>query len=321
MKSFIHKIFALFAVILSASICAANTTATKQTAPTPQKAEATTPAKATTPAPKPKAPSTVQTILTHSKAMKKNVPVVVVLPDSYFKDNKTRYPVIYLLHGFGGNHRTWISVRPDLQKIASRYDIIFACPDGATSWYWDSPKNPALKYETYVAKELVSQIDKKYRTIKSPKGRAITGLSMGGHGGLWLAFRHQDIFGACGATSGGVDIRPFPKNWRMAESLGNKDSNQEIWEKHTVINQTHLLKPNKLAIIIDCGTEDFFYKVNEALHQDLLEKKIPHDYITRPGKHNSPYWKNSIMYQIMFFDSFFHDANFLWTRQGAPKKN
>ncbi len=270
---------------------------------------------------KEKASPSVQTILTHSKAMGKNVATLVVLPDSYFKDgDKTRYPVVYLLHGHGGNHRSWIGLRPDIQKLSSEYGIIFVCPDGGVSWYWDSPKNPELKYETYVSKELVSQIDQKYRTIKSPAGRAITGLSMGGHGGLWLGFRHQDVFGACGSMSGGVDIRPFPKNWHMSDSLGDRDSNREIWDSHTVINQVHLLKPHKLAIIIDCGTEDFFYNVNEALHAKLLENKIPHDYTTRPGRHNSPYWRNSILYHLKFFDSFFHDPDFLRTRQGAPNK-
>ena len=62
----------------------------------------------------------------------------------------------------------------------------------------------------YVSSELVKYIDTHYSTIKDRKGRAVTGLSMGGHGGMWLSIRHKDVFGAGGSTSGGVDIRPFP---------------------------------------------------------------------------------------------------------------
>ena len=267
------------------------------------------------------AANAVSVVPFRSDAMKTDIMATVVLPDAYFTNPEQRFPVVYLLHGFGGSHKTWIGIRPDLQRLASMYSVIIVCPDGKTSWYWDAPKKPQFKFETFVSKELVSQVDKKYRTIADRTARAITGLSMGGHGGLWLGFRHQDVFGACGATSGGVDIRPFPRAWKMSENLGERDSNKEIWDSHTVINQLDRLVPNKLAIIIDCGTEDFFYKVNENLHAELLKRKIPHDYITRPGKHNSPYWRNSIAYQLMFFDSYFHDKNFLWTRLGAPKKN
>src|SRR5690606_41468252 len=64
------------------------------------------------------------------------------------------------------------------------------------SWYWDSPIDPNYQYETFVSEELVKWIDKNYNTIASREGRAITGLSMGGHGGLYLGFRNLDVFGA-----------------------------------------------------------------------------------------------------------------------------
>lgn len=137
--------------------------------------------------------------------------------------------------------------------------MIIVCPDGAYgSWYLDSPIDPDFQYETYIAIELVNWIDKNYPTIPSRTGRAITGLSMGGHGALYLAFRHQDIFGAAGSMSGGVDIRPFPNNWDLEKRLGKQSEYPERWEQHTVIELLHLLTPNSLKLIIDCGTEDFF---------------------------------------------------------------
>jgi S-formylglutathione hydrolase FrmB len=131
---------------------------------------------------------------------------------------------------------------------------------------------------------------------------------MGGHGALYLALKHQDVFGTAGSMSGGVDIRPFPNNWDMALRLGTYSEHPENWEKYTVINMLHLLKPNSLALIIDCGTEDFFYKVNENLHEQLLYRNIPHDYITRPGAHNWIYWTNSIQYQLLFMNNYFRSG-------------
>ena len=123
---------------------------------------------------------------------------------------------------------------------------------------------------------------------------------------MWLGIRHQSVFGACGSTSGGVDIRPFPDNWEMKDALGNYNENSERWDDHTVIKQLHLVKPG-LAIIFDCGTEDFFYEVNENLHREMLYRNIKHDYISRPGVHNGEYWSNSIACQLLFFSRFFRE--------------
>ena len=154
----------------------------------------------------------VDTLLIKSPSMNKDVQVVVVTPDAALGKKAVACPTIYLLHGYGGNAKTWIDIKPNLPQIADEKGIIFVCPDGKNSWYWDSPVDPRSRYETYVSAELVSCVDSLYRTVRSRRGRAITGYSMGGHGALWLAFRHPDVFGACGSMSGGVDIRPFPNN-------------------------------------------------------------------------------------------------------------
>lgn len=255
--------------------------------------------------------ATVDTVLTHSKAMKKDIKAVVVKPESYSSDK--RFPVLYLLHGAGGKYGEWITKTPDketVKRLADRYNMVVVCPDGGvTSWYFDSPVDPTYKYETYIASELVEYIDGHYSTIKDRAGRAITGLSMGGHGGLYLAFRHQDVFGACGSMSGGVDIRPFPENWDLAKRLGKYSEHPQNWETNTVINLTHLLTPNKLAIIFDCGYSDFFYKVNVDLHNKLLDRNIPHDFTVRPGGHTWDYWQNAVAYQMLFFSNFFNRTN------------
>lgn len=248
----------------------------------------------------------VDTVAIFSPSMKREIKNVVILPASYELDKKQEYPVVYLLHGYGNRYDGWLKrTKPTLPVCASALDFIIVCPDGESSWYWDSPENPEIRFETYVSDELIEYIDSHYKTIAKREGRAITGFSMGGHGALWLAFCHADVFGACGSMSGGVDIRPFPDSWEMSRQLGKLSDHPKVWDEHTVVNQLYRIKPGQLAIIIDCGTEDFFYKVNQNLHEKLLAEKIPHDYISRPGAHTHSYWNSAVDYQFLFFDKYF----------------
>ena len=244
----------------------------------------------------------IDTVEVFSPAMKKNVKNVVILPADY--DQQREIPVLYLLHGYTGNHGTWLKIQPEMPELATRYGMIIVCPDGQNAWYWDSPTNAHLKYETYVAEELVAYMDGHYKTKSAPAGRAVTGFSMGGHGGLWLGIRHQDTFGACGSTSGGVDIRPFSEHWELKDLLGTYPENSLRWDEYTVMNILPQVKPG-LAILFDCGTEDFFYPVNVRLHEEMLYRHIPHEFLSRPGKHDNAYWNRSIGYQLLFFSDFF----------------
>lgn len=250
--------------------------------------------------------ATVDTVSTPSASMHKNLKALVIKPDAYAKGKS--FPVLYLLHGFGGNYRDWITKVPAITQLADEFQVLIVCPDGNNSWYLDSPVDSTLKYETYISKELVNWIDKNYHTLARPGARAITGLSMGGHGALYNALRHQDVFGAAGSMSGGVDLRPFPNNWELALKLGSYAQFPGRWDANSVINLTHLLTPNSLSLIIDCGTSDFFYGVNKQLHEKLLDRNIPHDFITRPGGHTWEYWGNAINYQVLFFARFFSKA-------------
>lgn len=250
----------------------------------------------------------IDTLVVSSKSMRKKIKNLVITPDSYQK-KELRYNVVYLLHGAGGNHKSWLEKAPELEQYADLYNVIIVCPDGdKTSWYFDSPLDKNMSYETYIAEELVSHVDKKYDTAPNSENRAITGYSMGGHGALYLAFKHLDVWGSAASMSGGVDIRPFPLQWDIAKRLGDYADAPEEWEKHTVINLTHLLNGQNLDFLIDCGVDDFFYNANLRLHQKLLERNIPHDYIERPGGHTNEYWRNSIKYQMLFFNDYFQKS-------------
>ena len=250
----------------------------------------------------------MDTIQVFSASMNKNIKTCVIVPDNY-KKSKKKFPVVYLLHGYSGNYGTWVKSFKEVSQQVDRYGFIAIGVDGNySSWYFDSPIDPTFKYETYIIDELVPFIDKKYKTIASREGRAISGLSMGGHGSLYLSLKHQDVFGAAGSMSGGVDIRPFSEKWDIKNRLGAITDFPENWEKNTVVNLIELNQNNNLKLIIDCGVDDFFIDVNRELHQKMLALKIDHDYIERPGKHNIDYWENSLKFQLLFFYNFFHSS-------------
>jgi S-formylglutathione hydrolase FrmB len=250
----------------------------------------------------------VDTIQIQSNYLKKATKFVVIQPSNQGQQNNTqaRYPVVYLLNGYDGNYAQWTKTAPQLAKTADDLKMIFVYPDGGkSSWYFDSPLDSNMQYESYIINELVPYVDANFPTKANPKSRAITGLSMGGHGGLYLAIRHSDVFGAAGSTSGGFDFRPFPKSWNLPNILGEYETNQTRWYEYTVMRQVELLTNNQLAIIFDCGVDDIFINVNRALHEKLLQLKIDHDYIERSGGHNHAYWRSSIDFQMLFFHQFF----------------
>ena len=246
----------------------------------------------------------VDTLQIYSKKMKRNIETLVIYPK--LPISSERIPTLYLLHGYSGDAFAWSKSKPELRKMADQDHILIVCPNGENSWYWDSPLQADSQFETFVSEELVHYIDTHYPTRRNRNSRAITGLSMGGHGALWLAIRHKEVFGACGSMSGGVDIRPFPNNWDMSKQLGNESNNQARWDAHTVMTQLNKIQNGDLAITFDCGSDDFFFSVNCELHHELEKLGIFHDFTIRPGKHNWIYWNNSIEYHWLFFKKFFN---------------
>jgi len=249
----------------------------------------------------------VDTLTVFSNSMQKDIKNIVILPDAYPTQNMN-FPVLYLLHGAYGDFTNWITKVPEIKEYSNKYNMIIVCPDGHPfSWYLDSPVDKNFRYETYISKELISAIDKNYKSINSPKGRAITGLSMGGHGAFYLAFKHLDFFGATGSMSGGMNFIPFAykKNYELANRLGSYDQFPDNWKNNTIINMTDLVVGKDLKIIFDCGIDDFLYDTNIDLHKKMVNQKIPHDYTERPGRHNWSYWQNSLKYHMVFFNDFF----------------
>ena len=253
-------------------------------------------------------PAQGDTIEVMSQAMGRTIKNTVIVPAEYFDSTQATYPVLYLLHGAQGCYNDWPR-RANLDELTNQHRIIIVCPDGQDSWYFDSPVDPKMQFETYVSKELVEYIDSHYRTRPNRYMRAITGLSMGGHGALFLAFRHPDVFWSCGSMSGCMDITQYPDSWHIKDRLGNRDDNLQRWRDHAVCNLVDQVKDSPLKpaqnIMFDDGLNDIFIKNNIALHEQLVEKGIDHDFTVRPGRHSWDYWVNSLDYHLLFFDKAF----------------
>ncbi|PSR54765.1 esterase [Adhaeribacter arboris] len=260
----------------------------------------------------------VDTLEINSVAMNTKLHAGIVVPESYKKQKKTIYPVLYLLHGYSGDFRDWLTKVPDktvLTNLADQYQMIIVTPDGGfSSWYLDSPLDKTSQYETFITEELVQEVQNKYRTLTSREGRFISGLSMGGHGALYLSARHPDLYLAAASMSGALDIASIQGGdlmKSMESLLGPKTQNYEKFVQNSVVNMVPQLKASPVKILFDCGVDDFLIESNRELHRRLVIEKVPHEYIERPGAHTWPYWGNALPYHMLFFQK---------TRQEAAGK-
>ena len=101
----------------------------------------------------------VDTVVIHSTVMDKAIKNIVITPDDY--NTLERFPVVYLLHGYSDDYKSWVNYFPNIASLSDRYDVIIVCPDGGfSSWYLDSPMDSSYSYETYVSREVIQWVDK-----------------------------------------------------------------------------------------------------------------------------------------------------------------
>ncbi len=134
--------------------------------------------------------------------------VIVYLPPGYEKEKKMRYPVVYLLHGYGAKvagNKLWVPEGGSFVETTSRLitekkisPMIIVMPDGGNRFGGSMYTNSVTtgNWEDYIARELVALIDKNYRTLPRAESSGIAGTSMGGYGALKIAMKHPDVFGA-----------------------------------------------------------------------------------------------------------------------------
>jgi len=248
--------------------------------------------------------SSVQTIQLPSKLVNTTLSYNVILPPDYHTSRATRYPVLYLLHGFGGHYGDWVT-RTNVADYAAQYRLIVVTPEGNNGWYTDSVSTTTDKYESYILKELIPDVEKRFRTIESRYGRGIAGLSMGGYGALKFGLKSPATFAFAGSISGAVAVPSWTEDdYQNLKSI--RDSafsafgplGSEARKANDIFEITRNLSNARIAslpyLYLDCGTEDIFISDNNRLAVLLREKKVPHEFRELPGDHSWPYWNQQV---------------------------
>jgi S-formylglutathione hydrolase FrmB len=167
---------------------------------------------------------TIRTEAFNSSILQKSMAYDIYVPNSYANATR-RYPVIYLLHWYGGNKENWGAT--GIQSLVDTIEAIAVVPSDAStaSWWMDSSKNPSQRLCTFLVQDLKRHIDSLYQTDPSKSKTGICGVSMGGYGALNALRRHPDIFGAAFSIVGGVSLFDIASNmYSLPVLLGDRAS-------------------------------------------------------------------------------------------------
>ena len=248
---------------------------------------------------------TVSRIWYDSPALGLERRMTVYTPAGYETSGK-RYPVLYLLHGMGGDEEAWISLGRTAQILdnliaqGKAKPMIVVMPNGNASQEaapgessrgmvpptMQLPKTMEGSYEQAFP-EIVKFIDKNYRTIKSKSGRAIAGLSMGGFHSLHISKQYPDMFNYIGLFSAAI--------------MPNKEVSSPIYENMGGKLKVQFDK-NPALYWIAIGKTDFLYKANEEYRKLLDEKGYKYTYYESDEGH---IWKNWRIYLTEFVPMLF----------------
>ena len=246
----------------------------------------------------------VETIQFKSELIGQVLPYNALLPVSYAESNK-RYPVLYLLHGLFGRYDDWLT-RTNLAEYAAHFDVIIITPEGHDGWYTDRAGVATDKYESYFIREIIPDVDARFRTIKDRRARGVAGLSMGGYGALKYGLKHPEQFAFAASISGALDPALRTDNnpgfaWDILRPSINTVFGPRNSQTRTA-NDLHQiargLSASQITLLpylyFDCGLEDGFLATNRELADILTSKKIPHQYRQLPGGHSWAYWDQQV---------------------------
>lgn len=262
----------------------------------------------------------------------------IYLPDGY-AESAVRYPVIYLVHGWGVTEDIWPSPDLRVQDVANGMGLqaIIVMPDGDRGVYVnavtpadydaclneDPPVRNAREarqefcvrtseYESYMLQDIIPHIDRNYRTIPTKEARSLIGESAGGLAAMHLALRHKDVFSSTAAHSGGLSMLYLPDGTvrTSIEHLPGFEEweamfgfNIDNWRAYDPYSLLDSLRPGELAIYFDSGTDDEFgfYQMALRFEQRMNELGLEHTFVPVPGgKHNDEFFGSRIPFSLEF---------------------
>ena len=257
----------------------------------------------------------------NSRILNRAVRYCVYLPAGYdagaTQHPARRYPVLYFLHGLGGNEQTFFSsggwtLLDDLHKRGKIGDFLIAAPDGRRSFYVNSADG-SVRYSDFFLQEFMPHIEGKYRALAGARERAISGVSMGGYGALRFAFAHPELFLAVSAQSAAL-ITESPRQLDSEAQAGNRlmadvfgyPIDERHWSQNDplVLAKKNAKQLKNLAIYVNCGQrDDFGFDTGASqLHGELQKEGIKHEYHAYPGDHSLTYFLSHFP-EVMEFHS------------------
>lgn len=206
----------------------------------------------------------------------------IYLPANYATSGK-KYPVLYLLHGMGGDNNDWINnntltvTNNAVVKLVCP-ELIVVMPDGNNDFYVDGYTS-GIRYDTFFQKDLIPYIESHYPCLTDKNSRAVAGLSMGGYGAVYHAFTCPDKFCLAYSMSGAV----------MGVGSAATPSLQKIFEDKGYSFSNFASLPE---LVLECGSEDpLCLGANILLHNYLLSVQFEHTYTLRTGTHDWVFWR------------------------------
>ncbi len=271
----------------------------------------------------------LETLKFNSKILDKEIEYSVYLPVDYETSDRN-YPVVYLLHGQGGDETVWVQygevnrIADDAIATGKIAPMIIVMPDGGVNMYINDYKGK-VRYEDMFIQEFMPYIEKTYRSKPEKRFRAIIGNSMGGYGAMNYAIKYPDLFAACVPLSAGiitdnqllnsfmsVRLRPLVQNI-FGMDFSSSDPINDHWKSHHPIHMVSNAKPEdlkKVRYFFDCGDDDFLYEGNSTMHILLRNLQIPHEFRIRDGGHSWTYWRSGILDALEFVgESFRKDVD------------
>ena len=246
------------------------------------------------------ASSRTETLELTSRLMGRKMPYSVVLPVDYSNRESSgrRYPVIYLLHGLTGRFDNW-TTKSSLVETSRKYAVIIVTPEGQNGWYTDNLTKDGDKFESYIIRELIPEVDRRYRTAARRDQRSIAGLSMGGYGAIKFGLKYPELFSLAGSFSGALGAASITQK-EIPGAIGRTideifgPAGSETRKANDLFDIVRRSTPEKVKafpfLYLDCGTEDFLFPNNRDFVALLLEKNVPHEFRQLPGGHNWTYW-------------------------------